>query len=398
MNDPLPWVRYNAVIALRKVRVDPGPLLTQIVIAFRTTNNPVACGATATAVALLPIAARDQGWDGVRQENGFTVCELIEWLDELGPRASPAIPELINALQHDATKAAAALALQKLGPTAVSQLNDAAMGSDVDLAIAAARMLGKNASPKVVDHFVRTFLGDDRRASQFAERALTELGPVATPRLAESLKHPEQRGRVAKLLARSDPARADLYADIIIHSMTDVQAGLARETSQWTVFGIDQRGSSPLTVPTQEWARDHGSALSYDFGIFSYPDLGPTAIPYLVHALSDSTRATCILNTLERMGEASVPALAQLLGANDRKLRKSVCIRLERMGKGAKAALPNLVVALSDFDGEMRIFALKAIRAIGPDKATITRLERLSADADLAVRAEVMRTLDSVDK
>jgi len=396
LHDPLPWVRYNAAIALRKLNADPKPLMKEIVKALRMTNDLNACIPATTAIALPPVAIRDQGWNGVRQENGFTICELIEFIGEIGPDAAPAIPELLNALRHDSTRAAATLELQKLGSAAVSQLNAAAMADDVDLVIAAAKALGRNVSPRVIDRLVRDYLRDKSDLSNVARQVLINLGPIATPRLSESLNDAVLQRRVAEVLAQSDPARPELYARIIIESMTDAKAGLDRRTNGWTALVPYDGSASPIVGLDPQAFRDHGSISNYEFEslVYSYPNLGAPAIPYLVRAISTRTRTTCVLNTLGGIGEPAVPALAQLIGANDLALRRSACIRLGRLGPRAKAALPELVTALSDYDATLRIEALTAIRLIGPDKWALTRIGAMVDDSDTGVRAAVETILN----
>ncbi len=66
---------------------------------------------------------------------------------------------------------------------------------------------------------------------------------------------------------------------------------------------------------------------------------------------------------------ADVTKLAEQLSASDRDARREAGFRLEKLGPGAKAALPALLRALDDSDKQVWANAFAAIAAIGPDAA-----------------------------
>jgi HEAT repeat protein len=224
----------------------------------------------------------------------------------------------------------------------------------------AVKVLGPTASPAVVARLVALLRNPSARDA--ARAALVDVGPTATPLLAPLLDDDALRPTVAVVLAYADPARADLYAPVI----------LAR-------------------LPDDELRR--GPASTY-----VYPHLGPHAAPYLARELGDRTRATCALNTLQRLGEAGAAAMGKaLLRTDDWLLRCTLCERLGQLGGQARVALPMLLDLLDDTGNPVvRAAVMRAVREIGPDEATAARLEQLRTDRSPTIRDEAVRILDAI--
>ncbi len=95
------------------------------------------------------------------------------------------------------------------------------------------------------------------------------------------------------------------------------------------------------------------------------------AAPILVKALADPSLFVrwSAARVLGRTGpvatDESVPAIAALLRDPDLNVRQAAATTLERYGPAAKAALPQLINAVSTGDAEVRIGAILALAAMG---------------------------------
>jgi hypothetical protein len=161
------------------------------------------------------------------------------------------------------------------------------------------------------------------------------------------LSDPAHRERVADLLAACDPARADLYADII----------MARY-DKWA-------DEPPLgTYTTRDHSKPGAAEESKAEALPVYP-LGAAAVAQLASALDNPRRVTRALNTLEQIGLPAVPGLVRGLGSDKPKgVRLRCCQALAKMGAPAREALPALRQTLGDDSELLRTQAAVAIRRI----------------------------------
>ena len=85
--------------------------------------------------------------------------------------------------------------------------------------------------------------------------------------------------------------------------------------------------------------------------------------------------AACALGNIGPEAKSSVPALAELLAANDEEVRRDAAYGLAGIGPEAKAAMPRLIEALSDENLTVRGHACAALGNIGPQaKAAVPAL------------------------
>jgi hypothetical protein len=100
---------------------------------------------------------------------------------------------------------------------------------------------------------------------------------------------------------------------------------------------------------------------------------------------------------LIRVGEPAVPALLELVGTGDPRLRHLALSTLWGMGERAKTAVPFLADVLSDPDPEIRNGAAMALENMGPAaEAAVPALIKALGDADNRVRQTAVKALGNI--
>lgn len=94
---------------------------------------------------------------------------------------------------------------------------------------------------------------------------------------------------------------------------------------------------------------------------------------------------------------SSVSDLIQQLRSHDAGVRSSAADALEKIGPGAKEAVPGLIVALKDQDGGVRSSAADALGSIGRDaKEAVPALSAALKDPDKDVRKSAAAALGNM--
>jgi HEAT repeat protein len=96
-------------------------------------------------------------------------------------------------------------------------------------------------------------------------------------------------------------------------------------------------------------------------------------------------------------GEASVPALVELLADTDPVGRRAAATTLWGLGVKARAAVPNLAAVLADVDPPVRTTAAMALAAMGPvAKDAVPALTATLSDPDRNVRLWAVKALGEI--
>jgi HEAT repeat protein len=97
------------------------------------------------------------------------------------------------------------------------------------------------------------------------------------------------------------------------------------------------------------------------------------------------------------IGEPVVPALLELLGSPDPRVRKVAANTLWGLGAKARAAAPALAAALADEDPELRVMAAMALEGIGPEaQPAVPALVRALNDRDTELRQRAAKALGAM--
>ena len=237
--------------------------------------------------------------------------------------------------------------LAKLGPDAESALPtlwrilaDPSESWEMKAAVSSALFsMGEKTAP-LMPEFVRCLKHADRSTRIAAAELLGALGPKgkpAVPALAEALRDPDPNVRKAVFdaLVKLGASSADL---------TQILRGLLRDSR---------------------------------------------------------TRAETLyqLATFRSYGKQTAAALAEVFPAGSASEQQQILYLLERIGSPAGPAVPTLIAALSNNDGEIRYLATRALGAIGPEaKAAIPAVkERLKDENDMikSAAANALKKIDS---
>jgi HEAT repeat protein len=334
-------------------------------------------------------------------------CRLrgAEMLGLLGPVASHAIPDLIDALAFDPDEREPERALVQIGSKSIQPLSRALTGSsDAKIRQRAARLLREFGSLEDSAIAALTRATRDQVASVREEAALS-LGAPA-----------RQRNEISKCLVplASDPAE-------------NVRAAAFKALGQIAVpenevLAALQRGLADRTVPVRLAAAKSLWALRRDAratvpvlteillgherrweAAYALGEIGPEAapaVPALIKALTMEQVARPFRTppssafALGKIGPSAIPALSELLTNRDSRVRTSALLAFSFMGKGGAEAVPRVLEKLHDRDVEVRHTAALTLPAIGAHhEPVVLGLADCLRDDDIYVRSAAAAVL-----
>jgi HEAT repeat protein len=281
-------------------------------------------------------------------------------LGRMGPRATEAIPSLIDKIQrrHVAGDESYIWAARALGLYGVH---------------------AKPAVPALVD-----LLFDESIPRGYRQLPLESLAQVGTA-------HPAVLPALIRLLEYRPPATSELSA---------ADASVLREfaAEALTIIGQESYLAAPLLVrvvrdpsETENVRRKAIVALGAMGGGAS------VAVPALTETMefepSEQLRAAAA-EALPKIGPAALPVLRQYLQHERAELRRLAAEGLRQMGQGASGAVVELLRCLNTDDDLLRIACCEALHGIGIDSSRYAEpLVSLLASEDRQVRMRAMRLL-----
>ncbi len=294
-------------------------------------------------------------------------------LAAIGPDASPAVEALTGLARHLEESAEvrgvaqnSARALACIGGDGVEALRQMLADQDPALRGSVLAALGQRVPPhaELVPELGRLLQSEDANERSGALRALAEMGPVARPAaaaVAAALKEKPLQADAAKALSLIGEVPAEAIPDLF---------------ALWK--------SEKPTVRT--WALH---ALGKCVG-------HPEVFTALVATLGDSRDSGLAESALASLGEAAVPALRGVLAKKDFQRRRAASNALGRIGPSARAALPDLQVALKDPD--VCGAAFEAVRKIDAEdgRMTAAALRTLLSDANPKARNNALELLQGM--
>ncbi|HLW67621.1 MAG TPA: HEAT repeat domain-containing protein [Gemmataceae bacterium] len=219
----------------------------------------------------------------------------------------------------------------------------------------------------------------DAKDRASAAKTLGELGPdarLAIRRLVKALKDVDEltaRAAAESLAKIGAPSRDDLPQ--LLEALKDPKI----EVRRYAAVAIGQIGPDASSA-----AKDLVEALSDDDDrvreglVRSLGSLGPnakaTAMPALINAFGDKDKevrvatATAITNLLSSATADDVSTLLTVLKQKDPEASVFGARALAKLGKQAKAAIPDLMEACKSTDQNVRKEAIVALTAVGPDR------------------------------
>jgi HEAT repeat protein/S1-C subfamily serine protease len=246
----------------------------------------------------------------------------------------------------------------------------------------------------------------DAKARASAARALGELGPdakLAISRLVKALKDPDDltcRASAEALTKIGAPGRDDLPV------LTEALKDLKPEVRRYAATAIGQIGPQAASAADQlvEALRDDDERVR-ESAVRSLGSLGgdakTAAVPGLTKALQDRVKsvrvaaASALTNLMSPPAASDVPLLVTILKLPDPEASVFGARTLAKLGKQAKAALPDLMEAVKGGDPGVRRGALDTLSAIGPDAKTALPIyvAAMKDASDIGVRQAALHAI-----
>jgi HEAT repeat protein len=343
--------------------------------------------------------------------------QVVGILGNLGPRAQPAIPQLIELLKDgipDGTREAAAAALGKIGKesrAAVDPLISLISHSRATLAIQAVRALGNIGC---ADHRVRTALVDlwlsptqfqNLKVQVAIALCKLKLDAPGLLRVLTTTLVANQDAALRKAAAEGLALCGKTEIDVVPALLT---AALNDKDEKLRLVAEEALGHLHLT---REKAIQLCAKQLKD-SAYAEPALrhsGPLAVPALIGALAaeDATSREKAARTLGCLGEAAaeaVPALTSLLRNKDLDVRLAAAKGLWNVTKNPDAVVPVLIHLLEDggSDGtepRRRYLqtVIEALWRIGPPaKAAVPVLTTMSKNKNRHISESALSALKEI--
>ncbi|MDK1032825.1 MAG: HEAT repeat domain-containing protein, partial [Planctomycetia bacterium] len=352
-------------------------------------------------------------------------------LGEMGQRAAPAIPSLIEILGDGRTAyitiaktkqvayvgKTATRALVEIGSPAVGPLCEALKDKSKEVRSAAAIALGDIGDARAAEPLA-ALLADEHPPRKHAMDALAKLGKGATGALLTALKDWKRRDYAGIVMAKiKDPAAVEP----LLQALTDNDAQARRAGAVGLGATGDRRAVAPLAklledadphvradaadalrrfqdVPLEVWER----ALRDDnpqvrmFAIIGLRKAkGPRAVEMIIGALKDKAGKVRNRAVLVLRDRSAVPALVEVLGNDEnRAVRNNAAMALGAIGD-RRAVEPLCKTLLNDKDGGVRRGAAYALARLADPRA-VEPLVTALRDKAVPVRVRAAMALGKI--
>jgi HEAT repeat protein len=308
--------------------------------------------------------------------------EAAEALGELGPKAEPAIPALIEAFKDWRVRRLAARALAKIGPKAIPELIkllEEESGSGGKVAGDALARFGAKAVPDLI----KLLKGKPESVRQSAIYTLGKIGPKAEAAIPALVGVMKQK----KINVFFEPVSylADNWTIVSISGGLKFRDEIL-ETRFEAAIALAQIGSKAMpslveAISERGWV-GHGSQKNA---------LAQAIVQAAVLLLVPKEAGSCLAEIRNWLGE-QLYALDNALQVNDERTRWFVMRLLGWKGSEARAAVPILIRLLKDKNPSIREKATEVLAQIGPDaKAAILPLLRSLEDETVSGYSIILR-------
>lgn len=292
------------------------------------------------------------------------LCEVLKdskacyWacvaLQDIGPAAAAAVPQLIDVLSHQQPE----VRMQAL------------------LALAAIGSASAPATPEIVKLLENDEFEAVRFSAAFALGAIGQKDQNATKALIAGARSDKPILRLVSVwvLARQNPDKPGLLeraAQMMAKGLVSEDAEL-RTVAAKLLAGFD--GHAEIVGPALAAALTDSDPRVVEYALDALAALGPKILPRVSDALQDKARrhyATALIYRLGPQAAPVVPKLVEALSAaptndDDQLFRVHVQRALAAIGPAAAPALPELIKSLSSKNELVRVSACYALGKLGP--------------------------------
>ncbi len=363
--DPNEFVRTSAIVAAREIDA-PTPNPAPLIALLNHADADVRRTAAQNLIDFKPIpdSAVAALAGALNTKEVSTRMMLLEILTELGPKAEPAVPNLIQLLGTIAKEYEPAKR-EPIDPEPVFTL----------VAIGA---------PSVAP--LKNMLNDKNPVARYlAVYALAELGPIAKTTAGDVEKLlTDQSGEVALEAAR---ALATITGDAKKSSEL-MKLALGHNDAGTRAYGLETL--TRMGKPGEELAADalpliddpdsQVRELAVEYVATLSSKAVAKAVPRLMKRLADENEGPQVrlktMQVLAGLGTVAAPAataMANALDSDDAELRDAATASLMALGSQGKAGLPKLLIVVQDVNAndDPRIRAMRASMAIAPEDAAV---------------------------
>lgn len=299
-----------------------------------------------------------------------------------------AVPMLVEALGdvRAEVRNEAAVALIEIGESAVPAVSAQLAHTEPAVRRKACEILGR-AGPvaaEAVPAIQRCLDDPDElvvRAAITALGGIQALPEIVLPQLGQLLQSPSVAVRITAVRAIAGFGNAAVELTPQVLPLLSEGNTVLRASAAETLGRIGGVRTDVIQALVKALADPHGAVTVRAANALS--EIGGPAVPALLPLLSDEGYRGLAVEMLGEMGagaEPAVPAMVQLLGIDDRELRREVFIALATLGPHAKSATPALLKILQDpATGPSRAGAAYVLAHLGEMSAVPTLTQLVNA-------------------
>lgn len=322
-------------------------------------------------------------------------------LADFGPRAAPAMPDLLDALQtnNEDLRLNAAIVLGKIGKEAVAPVAKLLTVKDADTrfyAVWAISGMGKDAksttptliklmadkheqvrrkaafalgrvagdADATIEVLVKAFKDESEEVREAAGDALAKVGKKAVPSLIEILKEDNPKSRMSASTALGE-------------------------------IGSDAKDAVPLL---RDLYLGKNSDNVYHYALM-LSKIGKTAMPALQAGFKDSRAEVrqAASQALQQAGADAVDVLVDALGDKNVEVRRLAAQTLWPMNIGDKSVVIALAYGLSDPDEQVRQMCINGLQQLGPQaKLGAAKIREALTDMNPNVRTQAYYLMQTI--
>lgn len=298
-----------------------------------------------------------------------------EMLGLLGPKASGASKELIDALVDDAVAPEAERALRKIGGAAVPELREALAGHRHAAARRRSARLLREAGPLSPETRAALIMAAGDGAWEVRREAVLGLGEgsegdaAAREALLGRLKDDAWQVRAAAASALGERGEKSLKVMAALRELAGDRSAEARLESGKALWrlGAESEGVLAILIPILETEAAWGAA----YALADMREAAVPAIPPLIDALRKERVPRPFRSppsaafALGRIGAPAAQPVAELLMHAQPQVRLGAVMALSAMGRAALPAIPALLPLLEDKENEVRYAAALTLGTLG---------------------------------
>lgn len=291
-------------------------------------------------------------------------------LADFGPKAEPALPDLLDALvtKNEDLRLNAAIALSKIGKPSVEPVAKLLNSDDLDTKFYAIWTIGwigpdaKETMPTMIKLMTDKNEGVRRKAAFALGRLAGDPDKTISVLIAAFKDESEDvRNAAGDALAKFGKASVPALIDVL---KGDAPLARIRAATSLGEIGADAKEAIPL-LKDLYLAEKSEAAQHYSMMLAK---MGKTAVPAIEAGFKDSRNDVrqFAAQAIQTMGADAVGILVDGLGDKNVEVRRLSAQTLWPMRIGDKSVVIALAFALSDNDDQVRQHAMNALATLGP--------------------------------